>query len=271
MTFISAHDDEGSDMQTSVWISRLHCGRAYRFVGLALAGLLAACGEPPAGPSPSSPASQGSPAPQPNPQREPVLSGVVFETTNHGRRPVSGARVFVVDLIGGPYWDYGWSELSSDANGRFSTNVYQGRRVKVTAYSGAGFGGLWNQSGLSQVCAVHPTMTADATVDIELTLAGIQPERWESPVLSGVVFETTSEGRRPATGMAVLYSSYGHDGADVYTRTDASGRYTFCGIPLGPGYVLPACSRAVTPPPGYRGTTFPVEIGGDTSLDAECP
>ena len=71
--------------------------------------------------------------------------------------------------------------------------------------------------------------------------------------------------------MAVLYSSYGHDGADVYTRTDASGRYTFCGIPFGPGYVLPACTRAVTPPPGYRGTTLSVEIRGDTSLNAECP
>ena len=26
--------------------------------------------------------------------------------------------------------------------------------------------------------------------------------------------------------MAVLYSSYGHDGADVSARTDASGRYS---------------------------------------------
>ena len=257
-------------MQTSVSISRLHCGRAYLFAGLALAGLLAACGEPPTSPSPSSPARQGSQAPQPNPQRAPALTGVVFETDQQGRRPVSGARVFVVDLVEGPYGNYPWFELVSDANGRFSGNVHEGRPVKVTAYSGAG-SGLWNQSGLSQVCAVHPTMNADATVDIELTLAGIQPARWESPVLSGVVFETTPEGRRPAADMAVLYSSYGHDGADVYTRTDASGRYTFCGIPSGPGYVLPACSRAVTPPPGYRGTTFSVEIRGDTSLDAECP
>ena len=270
MVLISEHDERvSSDMQTSLLIAKLRSGRAYLFVWLALAGLLAAC-EPSTSPSPLSPARLGSPAPQPNPQRDPALAGVVFETTKQGRRPVSGARVFVVDLAEGPYWDFGWSELSSDANGRFSTNVYQGRPVKVTAYSGAG-SGLWNQSGLSQVCAVHPTVNADATVDIELTLPGIQPARWESPVLSGVVFETAPEGRRPAADMAVLYSSYGHDGADVYTRTDTSGRYTFCGIPFGPGYVMPACTRAVTPPPGYRGTTFSVEIRGDTSLNPECP
>jgi hypothetical protein len=202
-------------------------------------------------------------------QMGPALTGVVFETTRQGRRPVSGARVFVVDLVEGPYGNYPWFGLVSDANGRFSAHVYQGRPVKVTAYEGPGFG-LWNQSGLSQLCAVHPTGIPDATVDIELTLPGIHPAKWESPVLSGVVFEAALEGRRPAADMAVLYSSYGHDGADVYTRTDASGRYTFCGIPFGPGYVLPACTRAVTPPPGYRGTTFPVEIRGDTFLNAEC-
>jgi hypothetical protein len=255
-------------VKTCLLIATLRCGRAYFFVWLVLAGLLGACGKTPTTPTPSSTAGLGSPAPQPNPQR-PTLTGVVFETTTHGRHPVSGARVFVVDLMEGPYWDYGWSELSSDANGRFSAIVYQGRPVKVTAYSGTG-DGLWNQSGLFQVCAVHPTVNADATVDIELTASGIRPARWESPVLSGVVFETTPEGRRPAADMAVLYSSNGHDTADVYARTDASGRYTFCGIPFGPGYVLPACTRGVTPPPGYRGTTFSVEIRGDTSLDAEC-
>jgi hypothetical protein len=230
---------------------------------LTLAGLLAACGEQPASPSPSSRA----PAPQPNPQLAPALTGVVFEIGQQGRRPVSGARVFVVDLVEGPYGNYPWFELVSDANGRFNASVYQGRQVKVTAYDGAGFG-LWNQSGLHQVCAVHPTINGDTTADVELVHAGILPTTYGSPTLSGVVFET-SNGRRPVEGTPVLYSSNSHDGADVYTRTDADGRYTFCRLPVGSGYVLAGCPDSPTPFSGFRFTKVPVEIQGDTVLDVD--
>jgi hypothetical protein len=71
--------------------------------------------------------------------------------------------------------------------------------------------------------------------------------------------------------MAVLYSSHGHDGADVYTRTDLGGRYAFCGLPAGAGYILPACTRAMTPPSGYRPSTFSIDIRGETVLNIECP
>lgn len=259
-------------MRTSRFIARLGCARTCLFAWLALAGLLAACSEPPTivAPSPSSPPPQGLPAPPPNPQTRPALTGVVFQTTEQGRRPVSGARVIVVDLIDGPYGDYGWSEVLSDTNGRFITNVFPvfpGRPVKVTAYSGRDFG-LSNQSGLYQMCAVHPTIDGDTIADIELVQAGVLPMTYGSPTLSGVVFET-SNGRRPVGGTPVLYSSYGHDGADVYTRTDAAGRYNFCRLPLGTGYVLAGCPGAVTPSPGFRFTNVPVEIRGDTVLDVD--
>jgi len=255
-------------MRTFRFIARLGCARAYLFAWLALAGLLAACSEPPTSPSPSSPDRQGSPAPQPNPQTGPALTGVVFEITEQGRRPVSAARVFVVDLIDGPYGDFGWSELLSDPNGRFSiANLFPGRPVKVTAYAGA-YGGLWNQSGLNQVCAVHPTINGDTAADIELVQAGILPTTYGSPTLSGVVFET-SKGRRPVAGTPVLYSSNGHDGADVYTRTDANGRYNFCRLPLGTGYVLAGCPGAPTPFPEFHFTKVSIEIHGDTVLDVD--
>ena len=39
-------------------------------------------------------------------------------------------RIFAVDLVEGPYGDYGWSELLSDTNGRFSVpKLFAGRRV----------------------------------------------------------------------------------------------------------------------------------------------
>jgi hypothetical protein len=118
------------------------------------------------------------------------------------------------------------------------------------------------------MCAVHPTIDGDTIADIELVQAGVLPMTYGSPTLSGVVFET-STGRRPAAGTPVLYSSNGHDGADVYMRTDAAGRYNFCRLPLGAGYVLAGCPGAVMPVPGFRFTRVPVEIRGDTVLDVD--
>ena len=40
----------------------------------------------------------------------------------------------------------------------------------------------------------------------------------------------------------------------MYTRTDAEGRYNFCRLPLGPGYVLAGCPAAPTPFPEFRFT-----------------
>jgi hypothetical protein len=232
---------------------------------LIVTGLLAGCSEQATTLSPS-PVSN--PRGAPAPQSDPALTGIVFETTEQGRRPVSSARVVVVDLLDGPYGDYGWSEVSSDASGRFSiASLPRGRPVKVTAYVGPN-GGLWNQSSLFQVCAVHPTIDGDTTADVELVQAGIRPTTYGSPTLSGVVFET-SKGRRPVAGAPVLYSSNNHDGADVYARTDHAGRYSFCRLPLGTGYVLVGCAGAVTPFPGFRYTKTHVEVQGDTVLDID--
>ena len=257
-------------MRTSRLIARLGSACRCLFAGLALAGLPAACSEAPTIVSPSqpSPDPQAPQAPAPTPQTSPALTGVVVETTAQARRPISGAHIVVVDLVAGPYDGLGWSEVLSDANGRFSIpDLFRGSSVKVTAYVGPDQG-LWNQSGLFQVCAVHPTLTGDTTADIELVGAGILPEMYGSPTLSGVVFET-SKGRRPAAGAPILYSSNGHDGADVYTRTDAHGRYNFCRLPIGRGYLLAGCAGAVTPVPGLGFTRVDLEVHGDTVRDVD--
>jgi hypothetical protein len=200
------------------------------------------------------------------------LTGVVLEVTQQGRRPIPGAKVIGVDLDQGPYGYLPWYELTTDVNGQFTlAPAISGRVVKLTAYEEPGFGPLFNQGDLFQVRAVHPTVGAGATVEIELVRLGVEPRTADRPILSGVVFESTAKGRRPAAHMAVLYSSNSHDGADVYTRTDAEGRYRFWNLPVGAGYLLPACTRATTLPPTFRAVTFPVDILGDTVLDAACP
>lgn len=247
----------------------MECIRTVRclFAPISLTALLLSCSQPPTAPTP--PSSTSHPASQATPFG-PTLTGLVFQNDGLGTRPISGARVFIVDLVDGPYGDFPWYDLVSDINGRFSLIVPPHRAVKITAYAGPG-SGLWNQSGLSQVTAVHPTIDGDTTVEIELMQHGVLPGTANSPVLSGVVSESTAGGLRPATDMAVLYSSNKHDGADVYARTDAEGRYKFYGIPVGAGYLLPACTRGMMPPPNYRAITFPVDIRGDTVLNANCP
>jgi hypothetical protein len=234
------------------------------FVALSLVGITS-CSQPPTSPAPAT----SPPAPQSAPS-DPSLTGVVFQKTEDGRRPISGARIVVVDLLEGPYGNFPWYELASDINGHFSLVAFARRAVKITAYAGSS-SGLWNQSGLFQVSAVHPIVEGATSVEIELVRHGEAPRTQESPVLSGVIFESTAEGRRPAADMAVIYSSRRHDGADVYARTDDEGRYRFYGIPGGDGYLLPACTRAIMLPPNYRPVTFAVDVHGDTVLDANCP
>ena len=84
-----------------------------------------------------------------------------------------------------------------------------------------------------------------------------------SPTLSGVVFEATPEGRRPVASAPVWYNSFGpHDSTDVYTRTDAQGRYQFGGLPLGRGILVAGCS-----PGDIVKNMVRVEIDRDTLLD----
>src|SRR5262245_45111536 len=175
---------------------------------LALTGIFANCGGSPTVPTPpaSTTTPQGAGA---NPSR-PVLTGVVFEAEGQSRRVLPGAEVIVVDLVEGPYGNYPWFSTTTDANGRFTVSAFARRTVKVTAFEKPGVGGLWTPSDLFQTRAVHPTVDTDAIVEIELDRRGTQPGSLDSPVLSGVVFETTTQGRQPAADMAVLYSSNGH-------------------------------------------------------------
>ncbi len=221
------------------------------FAALALSGLLAACSDPPTVVAPSSVPS----AFQRPPQMSPSLTGVVFENTVKGRRPISGARVWASDLVEGPYGHYPWYETSSDTNGRFSLTLQAlfGRVIRLTARAGL---------GLYQLCAVHPAVDGDTTADIELVAPGVSLA-CGSPTLSGVVFEATPEGRRPVASAPVWYFSFGpHDSTDVYTRTDAEGRYNFGGLPLSRGVLVAGCS-----PGDLVKNRFPVDIHGDTVLD----
>jgi hypothetical protein len=116
---------------------------------------------------------------------------------------------------------------------------------------------------LHQPCPANlPMPSADTRRDIEVVRLGALDFRYDSPTLSGTIYETTADGPRPLPHTRVIYAINNWDGFDVYTDTDADGRYIFCRIPRGNGRLGAGdCNDAVF--------WFPVEVNGDTIVDAD--
>ena len=190
------------------------------------------------------------------------LSGVVLEDTSAGSRPVPGGRVFFsVDSRPG-------GRVGVDTSGRYTiSGLPAGRLVRVTWLPSMEVGGL----RLHQPCPANATIAGGTELNIEVVRLGSREFAYRSPTLSGVVFETTPQGRRPLGATRVLYSLKTWGGFDAYTETDADGRYQFCRIPQGVGGIGAGdCNDAVL--------ALPVDVNGDTVVDidlasfnASCP
>lgn len=197
---------------------------------------------------------------QPSPPSLATLTGTVFETTPDGRRPVPGAYL---NALGG-----GGDSISAyaDADGRYAfTNKEIGALVLVQAVSVPGV-----RVPRHQPCVESVVMQRDSVVDVEFNLAGVRGTGGP-PFVSGTVFQTTATGREPVPMRMVLYyvkpssASY----LATFTYTDAAGRYEFCKVPLGPGWVwiqdptnwdgIPAAVKDVSVP------------GGEVLLDIDIP
>jgi hypothetical protein len=182
------------------------------------------------------------------------LSGVVFETTPSGLRPLPGGGVFFYfeSTLGG--------HVDVDTSGRYTiSGLPAGRFVRVS------WSPSWKDPGLHQPCPVNATIAGDTERDIEGVRLGSREFTYGSPTLSGVVFEETASGRRPLMGARVLYSINRAGGIDAHTRTDANGRYQFCRVPRGAGKVGAGdCNDAIM-------GESPVEVNGDTVVDIDLP
>jgi hypothetical protein len=151
-----------------------------------------------------------------------------------------------------------------DSNGRYTiSGLPAGRFVRVTAEQ---VGGL----SLHQPCPANATIAGSTELNIEVVRLGSREFTYGSPTLSGVVFETTPQGRRPLQS-SVLHFPNAWARHDAYTHTDADGRYQFCRIPQGVGRIRAGnCNDDAL--------LLPVEVNGDTVVDidltsfnASCP
>ena len=186
-----------------------------------------------------------SPAPNPTPVGS-IVSGVVLERTPQGTRPVPGAIVFLLFPV---------RQTTSDVAGRYRFAGVPDGFFVLQASKGPEY---------DQPCGATVHLTADVTIDIELVPQDSPSLSMTlgSPILSGVVFETTSEGRRPVPG-ARLFLGGDFDPVIATTTSNADGRYLLCRLPVGVSTYLDAAKS------GYASTNLPLHIQRDAVVDIE--
>jgi hypothetical protein len=231
---------------SSAWSRRVSA--VFLFAGpIAFGVLLSACNSPT---TPTTSSRSQSPS-----QGTHVVAGVVREIASQGAIPVAGAIV------------YAWVQQSRMGFNIGSQPTDAGGHYRFVDVPSGILSLLASKSGYDQPCAATVD-SADATVDIDLVPQNSPSPllMGGSPTLSGVVFETTSEGRQPVAGASMTLSWYG-DVDFATTTSDANGRYLLCRFPAG----MPTFSSAViwANKSGYKEASRDIQIQTDTVLDLE--
>ena len=180
-----------------------------RLLAVSLLAWLAGCNNSmptsPANPSPSTPLSY-------------VVSGVVSETVDGVSRPLAGRTVHL--WISQP--GTGWAQSSTtDQNGRYTAQVPRAR-VFVSG---------WHPPDQEQPCLASAVVDKDTTIDLQFVPAGrsLTPPPAASPMITGLVYETTPQGRNPLRDVYVgLDASI--DVPVALTQTDDAGRFFLCRV-----------------------------------------
>ncbi|MEJ7759266.1 MAG: carboxypeptidase-like regulatory domain-containing protein [Gemmatimonadaceae bacterium] len=182
-----------------------------------------------------------------------VISGFVMERTKTGTRPAAGVSIWAwVRYANGNGYRAG--RLQSDTAGRYLFPLLPNALVVLQTYGG----------GYDQPCAsIVELSTSSLTVDLEVVAQGepIFETAPAQPALTGVVYETTAEGRRPLSG-ARVYFEFLNDEIAATTTTDALGRYSLCRLPTSPAWVTPFKT-------GYITTGRSVSVSGLIEMDME--
>jgi len=221
-------------------VTRLRIASRVLPMTVVICALGTACGSPNAPtPSPTVP----SPTPPIAPPVVSSLMGTVVERTPQGERPLGGAFVWGqlhgASLLG---------QVRADEIGRYQLRgLLSGARLQVIA----------GKEGYFQQCAVEITVGELPHLDITLiadsNLSSSRDSVPPSPpgfrIVTGGVYEPTTEGRRAVANVVVFYEG----GVDVAagTRTDGQGRFLTCGLRQSRAvWISAAFGGGITVPPG---------------------
>jgi hypothetical protein len=205
-----------------------------RAAGLCLLLVMSACGEEPRS-LPMAPT-------VPNVASPPVaatftLSGVI--TGRFSGRPVQGAGVWVwpftfAQVRGWP--PVGMRMTRSDGAGQYTISGLPSLGP-VWVSTAQTWGDAFSAPYMHQ-CVTTTTIDGDATLDLTVSsttdLAALNASTGPTPpnsrIVSGTVFEITSNGRQPVRNVWVGWEASVMDGVVAETRTDAAGHYRLCGL-----------------------------------------
>lgn len=183
------------------------------------------------------------------------ITGVVYDVTADGRRPLPGVAIDIsVEYQSWP------PTITTDAEGRYRAFGGDGRKLVA------------EKAGYSQPCRV-PIIATDRDQDVylvsnELLAATGVPASMpiREPVLTGRVFERTPQGDQPVVGASVVLDFTGGMGwaPSATTVTDASGRYLLCNVvDVGFGFA------ALVEKHGYVSAFVDVNVKASASFDIE--
>jgi hypothetical protein len=157
-----------------------------------------------------------------------TISGVISERTPEGLRPFADATVFAwVQLANGNGYARGGTQ--SGADGKFTVTLLPPGVIVLEGYA----------PGYDHPCANTVVFNGGpATENIELVAQShpMPDAATTRPLIKGVVYETTADGRKPIPGARVFFDPLGGMGlVAAITTTDANGRYAFCNVTPGLG------------------------------------
>src|SRR5581483_1260053 len=147
------------------------------------------------------------------------VSGVVSKTVNGSSRPVPDRQVHLwIQSSNG-----GFSRVvATDQSGRYMTSVPPGGRV---------FANAMHPPDEQQPCVASAVVNRDTTIDVELlpTDGPSAPPSAASPLITGFVYESTAQGRKPLRDVHISVDA-ANDVWVAYTRTDDEGRFFLCRV-----------------------------------------
>jgi hypothetical protein len=117
----------------------------------------------------------------------------------------------------------------TDQNGRYTAQVPKSRVfVKANGWSDAS--AMFTER---QPCLASAAVDNDTNIDVQVVPAG-QPSTSPpaaSPMITGFVYETTPQGRKPLRGVgAWLEVGFGDSYPVAITQTDEAGRFFLCRV-----------------------------------------